>query len=156
TLEKLALVKRTPVDVVLPEGTAVLNGADPLVAAMAPKCRGSVTFFALAEACSVLREHRAGGGRVAFVRDNAVVLAEGRREVLLIDTAEVPLTLGGRVRFQVENVLAAAAAGWALDIPFEIMRKALASFTSDIAQVPGRFNVLHVGGATVLVDFGHN
>src|SRR6185437_17143981 len=44
TLEKLALVKRTPVDVVLPEGTAVLKADDPLVAAMAPHCRGSVLF----------------------------------------------------------------------------------------------------------------
>ncbi|MDR3639409.1 MAG: cyanophycin synthetase [Isosphaeraceae bacterium] len=156
TLEKLALVKRTPVDVVLPEGTAVLNASDPLVAAMAPKCRGAVTFFALDETCPALAEHRAEGKRVAFVRDNAVVLAEGDQEVVLADLGDVPLTLGGRVRFQVENVLAASAAAWALKVPFEIIRQALASFTSDMRQVPGRFNILHVRGATVVVDFGHN
>ncbi len=156
TLEKLALVKRTPVDVVLPEGTAVLNGADPLVAAMAPKCRGSVTFFALDEACQVLVEHRAGGGRVAFTRDHAVILAEGPREEVLIGLEQVPLTMHGRVKFQVENTLAASAAAWALGVPFEALRAALGSFVSDMEQVPGRFNILHVGGATVIVDFGHN
>ena len=156
TLEKLALVKRTPVDVVLPEGTAVLNGADPLVAAMAPKCRGSVTFFALDENAPVLVEHRATGGRTSFARGESIVLAEGESETVLGSLAEVPLTLGGRVKFQVENVLAACAAAWAARVPFEIIRSALASFTSDMRQVPGRFNILQVRGATVVVDFGHN
>jgi cyanophycin synthetase len=156
TLEKLALVKRTPVDVVLPEGTAVLNAADPWVAGMAPKCRGAVTFFAPDETAPVLAEHRAQGKRAAFVRDDAIVLAEGERETVLADLKDVPLTMGGRVKFQVENVLAASAAAWALGVPFEIIRRALASFTSDMRQVPGRFNILHVRGATVVVDFGHN
>ncbi len=156
TLEKLALVKRTPVDVVLPHGTAVLNAVDPWVAGMAPKCRGSVTFFALDEHAPVIVEHRAGGGRAAFVRGNSIVLAQGAEETVLGSLADVPLTLGGRVQFQVENVLAACAAGWGLQVPFEIIRSALASFTSDMRQVPGRFNILQVRGATVVVDFGHN
>src|SRR5207248_298301 len=142
TLEKLALVKRTPVDVVLPGGTAVLNGADPLVAAMAPKCPGSVTFFALDERCPALAEHRAAGGRVAFARDHALVLAEGPREEGLAGLDEVPLTVRGRVKFQVENALAASAAAWALGIPPATIRAALGSFVSDMQQVPGRFNVL--------------
>ena len=46
TLEELARVKRTVVEAVAPTGAAVLNAADPLVAAMADHCPGAVIFFA--------------------------------------------------------------------------------------------------------------
>src|SRR6185295_2584935 len=47
TPEKLAQVKSTIVDAVAPgAGYAVLNAADPLVAAMAEQSRGGVIFFA--------------------------------------------------------------------------------------------------------------
>src|SRR5204862_5464227 len=63
TLEKLAQVKRAIVDVVLPEGSTVLKADDPWVAAMAPKCKGSVIFFAQRGDDPVIVEHRKQGGR---------------------------------------------------------------------------------------------
>src|SRR5262249_40089577 len=77
TLEKLALVKRTIVDVVLPTGAAVLNAHDPLVVEMAPHCKGSVVFWAWDADQPAVREHRAKGGRAAFLRDGVITLAEG-------------------------------------------------------------------------------
>src|SRR5579864_132319 len=156
TPEKLAQVKRTIVDVVLPEGAAVLNAGDPLVAAMAPHCKGSVIYFARDGELEVIVEHRLAGGRAVIARDGAIVLAEGPGEQVLMQLADVPLTHRGRIGFQVENVLAAAAAAWALQLPFDNVRAALASFQADMDQVPGRFNLLQINGATVLVDFGHN
>ena len=50
TVEQLARVKRTIVDVVAPEGHAILKADDPLVAEMASYCPGSVVFFALTPA----------------------------------------------------------------------------------------------------------
>ncbi len=117
TLERLAAVKQTVVRAVAPWGTAVLNAADPLVAPMAKHCRGTVLFFAQDEANPVLARHRRGGGRVAFARGSTLVLAEGASEVIGIPLAEVPLTHGGRIRFQVENVLACAGGLWALGLP---------------------------------------
>jgi cyanophycin synthetase len=156
TLEQLAHVKRTIVDVVLPEGTAVLKADDPLVAPMAPFCKGSVTFFARNGQHPVITEHRAGGGRAVFENDGAIVLAEGEKETVLVPLSRVPLSRRGSVGFQVENVLAATAAAWALGISEETVRSALASFVSDTRQVPGRFNVLEADGAMVILDYGHN
>ena len=60
TLEKLARVKKTVVDVVDREnGHAVLNAADPLVAGMAEGCRGTVVFFARDPENPRLAAHRA-------------------------------------------------------------------------------------------------
>jgi cyanophycin synthetase len=155
TVEQLAKVKRNVVEVVAPTGAAVLKADDPLVAAMASACRGRVVFFAREEHPRIVR-HRAEGGRAAFVRDGRVVLAEGEQEIPLIALERVPLTHGGRVGFQVENVLAASAAAWSLGIPCETIRAALGTFRSDLSQAPGRFNVLELNGATVVLDYGHN
>jgi cyanophycin synthetase len=156
TPEDVIKVKRVPVDVVLPTGYAVLNAADPLVARMAEYCRGGVIYFARDASEAVLAAHRAAGGRAAFARDGLLVLAEGAAEHVLIDLADVPLTRGGRVGFQVENTLAAAAAAWGLGIPFDTVRAALATFESAPDRTPGRFNVIEHEGATIVVDFGHN
>lgn len=172
TVEDLACVKRTVVENVAAGGVAVLNAADPLVAAMADHCLGRVIFFARNAEHPVLTAHRARGERVIFARAGQIVLAEGQREEVLTSLERVPLTHGGRIGFQVENVLAACAAVWSLDVPLEAVRAGLSSFLGDSQQVPGRFNVFRVpltlpsppsggegrvrGEATVIVDYAHN
>jgi cyanophycin synthetase len=155
-LETLAKVKRVIVDVVPPHGFAVLNAADPLVAAMASKCEGGVIYFALSPENEVIQKHRAVGGRAVFVKRDFVVLAEGDVEIPLVALAHVPVTHGGRIQFQVENVLAAVAAASALSVPRDAIRTALETFSPHLDGSPGRFNLLSVNGATVVVDYGHN
>ncbi len=77
-------------------------------------------------------------------------------EIPLVSLENVPLTHGGRIRFQVENTLAAAAAAWGLGIPRDAIRAGLETFAADMEKVPGRFNLLEIAGATVIVDYGHN
>ncbi|MGE3807765.1 MAG: Mur ligase family protein [Gemmataceae bacterium] len=156
TPEKLAKVKRTVVDVVAPEGAAVLKADDPLVAAMAEYCPGKTIFFACSEQHPVIVQHRAAGGRAAFVRDGRILLADGDQEIPLVPLELIPLTHGGQVKFQVENALAAAAAAWALGIPCEWIRAGLESFQTSLQHTPGRFNLLEIGGTTVVLDYGHN
>jgi cyanophycin synthetase len=91
-----------------------------------------------------------------FGQAGALVLASGDRGEELLPLAEVPLTHGGAVAFQVENVLAAAAAAWAVGLPREAVRAGLRSFRGDVEDAPGRFNVVRLGGATVIVDYAHN
>jgi cyanophycin synthetase len=156
TPEQLARVKRTLVESVASTGVAVLKADDPLVAAMAPSCPGSVLYFARDGGNSLIVQHREGNGRAAFVRDGQIILAEGSHEIRLISLGHVPITHGGRIAFQVENALAAAAAAWCLGIPCEAIRVGLESFTGGMEGAPSRFNLLEVHGATVIMDYGHN
>ncbi|HEU5119276.1 MAG TPA: cyanophycin synthetase, partial [Isosphaeraceae bacterium] len=156
TLEDLARVKRVIAENVGPNGSAVLNAADPLVANMAPFCPGSVIFFAQDPENAVIQAHRALGGRAVVIRHGEIVLVEGTRETGLARLFDIPLTHGGRIGFQVENTLASAAAAWALGIDTETIRNGLESFGSEMHTVPGRFNLLEIGGATVVLDYGHN
>jgi cyanophycin synthetase len=153
TLEDLARVKRLVVEAVPPFGTAVLNAADPLVAAMGQHCQGEVTLFARDRDHPVMARHN---GQIIFVRDGAILLASGKQEEELAQLAQVPLTHEGKIGFQVENVLAATAAAIALHVPRDIIRAGLASFFGDARQAPARFNVLQIRGATVIVDYAHN
>jgi cyanophycin synthetase len=155
-LEKLASVKETIVYATAPTGTAVLKADDPLVVGMARWARGGIIYFCRDPEFELIRTHRDAGGKAVIVRDRAVVLAEGEREFELIDLKDVPLTFGGRIGFQVENVLAAVGAAWALGLDLDTIRSGLETFTSEPHQVPGRFNVFEAHGATVIVDYSHN
>jgi cyanophycin synthetase len=134
---------------------AVLNAEDPLVVAMAAQCPSAVTFFAYDAKAPVLATHRAQGKRVIFVEGDHIVAAEGKFQ-MHISLAQVPITHNGALRFQVANVMAAIAAGWALKLNWEDMCEALSHFVSDAQSVPGRFNVFDYKQAKVIVDFGHN
>jgi cyanophycin synthetase len=168
TVEDLAVLKRVIVQNVAADGFAVLNAADPRVAAMAGSCPGRVIYFAHDRNHPVMAAHRAQAQRKVFVERDAIVAAEGNwREI--IPLADVPLTHAqpaqGRhldaaplpvLPFQVENAMAAVAAAWGAGVPWDAIRKGLATFVSDAAAVPGRFNVMSYRGATVIADYGHN
>lgn len=155
TVEDLSVVKRVVVQNVRPSGMAVLNGSDPLVARMADACPGRVTLFGRDPRHAALISHKVRGERVVTVEDDAIVCIE-RGELARLPLKNIPITLGGTVGFQVENVLAAVGAGWGLGIGFDTMAVALAGFEGDIDATPGRFNRLDHRGATVIADYGHN
>jgi cyanophycin synthetase len=149
-------VLRTQVDVVLPTGTAVLNARDPRLVEMAGLCDGDVIFFGLDPQLSAIASHVALGKRAVYVQDGHVVLAHGSRQERLGEVAAIPLTLQGRVDFQIENVLAAVGAAWALGVPADIIRVGIETFDVEHADAPWQFTLIERGQATVVVDGAHN
>ena len=124
--EQMHKVMRTQVDVILPDGVAVLNGAVPAVVELAELCDGKVIFYALDSDLDVLVSHREKGERVVFLRDQHIVLAEGASE-----TALLPLSsLKPAKAAQPETILAAVAAAWALKIDPELIEAGLRTFDS--------------------------
>jgi cyanophycin synthetase len=155
TVEDLAVVKRVIIHSVTRNGVAVLNAADPIVASMANACPGSVTFFAHDRHERVLANHLAQGKRGVFVEDGHLIAAKGKLRYRIALNA-IPITHHGTIRFQVENAMAAVAAAWGLGIPWDIIRRGIASFVNDAQSVPGRFNLFCYRGATLIADYGHN
>ena len=124
-------VLRTQVDIVLPGGVAVLNANDPLVLKMAALCDGSVMLFAADPEIPAITEHREQGGRAVFVRYGRLVMATGRDEVTLVETASIPLLSKGAAAFKLENILAAVGAAWALGLSQELIRTGIETFKVD-------------------------
>lgn len=155
TVEDLAVVKRVVVQNVAPDGMAVLNAADAMTAKMASACPGAVTFFAQNRHHPLMDTQRAQGRRVVYVQSGFIVAAQNQTEEHF-DLAEIPMTRNGTIGFQVENVMAAIGAAWALNIDWHIIRQALGTFVSDVQTTPGRFNFFDYKGASVIADYGHN
>ena len=155
TVDELALVKRVIVQNVAPTGYAVLNAADPVVAAMAGVCHGQVIFFAADRHHPLMATHRAQGKRCVYVDGDQLVAAQGswRESIPLRD---IPITRSGTIGFQVENAMASVAAAWGVGLDWDTVRRGLASFANDADNAPGRFNVMDYRGATVIADYGHN
>jgi cyanophycin synthetase len=155
TVEDLAVLKQVVVQNVAPDGVAVLNACDPKVVDMAAHCPGSVIFFACERHHPVIAAQRAQGRRVVYRDDDCIVAALGEREQRL-PLADVPLTRGGTIGFQIENAMAAVATAWALELDWNVIRRGLRSFDSNAQTTPGRFNLFDYRGATLIADYGHN
>lgn len=130
--EETFKVARTQVDVILPSGTAVLNAADPQVVEMAELCDGQVIFYGLDPQSAPMAEHAESGGRIVFVRDGEIVLAEGPKEVSLMPLSALKPAKAS----QPEMVMAAVAAAWALNIPPELIGAGLRTFESSPKKTP--------------------
>ena len=120
----MANVVRTQVDVILPHGAAVLNAADPDVAALADLCDGTVIFYAADAALPVIAEHIAKGERAVIARGGKVVLSEGGSDTVLLSLA----SLKGGIGTETGSVLAAVAATWALGVPPDLIAAGLRAF----------------------------
>jgi cyanophycin synthetase len=134
TQEQVFNIFRTQVDVVLPTGAAVLNAREPMLVEMAALCNGEVIYFSTDPDLMVLDRHRSQGTRgigsvqgkrAVLIRDQVILLATGFDEVMLVRLDEVVRFDGREMLTEVENVLAAVAASWALGIAPDIIRRGL-------------------------------
>jgi cyanophycin synthetase len=125
--DQMVKVIRTQVDVVLPEGTAVLNAADGRVVGLAELCDGDVIFFAISPETPALAQHMQQGGRAVFVRDGHVVLATGAEESV-IKVAGIACPVADEKSPMTESVLAAVGAAWALGVPMDSICAGIESF----------------------------
>jgi cyanophycin synthetase len=155
TVEDLAVLKRVIVQNVADHGYAVLNAADPIVAAMAANCPGEIIFFAADRHNPLMTSHRAQGQRVVYVENAELVAAQGAFEHR-IPLSQIPITRNGAIGFQLENVMAAVAAAWAVNTAWPAIDAGLRSFANDSDNAPGRFNIFDYRGATLIADYGHN
>jgi cyanophycin synthetase len=113
-------VLRTPVDVVLADGAAVLNADDPRLLELAPLCDGAVLLYATqADALAA----RATGSRALLAREGTLVFLNGSGE----------LAAAALVGAAPSVALPAAAAAWALGVTPELIAAGLQTFRDEAA-----------------------
>jgi cyanophycin synthetase len=161
TLDQLAEVKAVVPRITRRRGWAVLNGDDPRVSAMRGVIRAQPWVFSRDPNSPAVRETLDVGGRATTVIDGWVsVLRPHRDPDPLVELTEVPMTLAGLSRFNVENTLAAASAALAAGIPRKTVVEGLQTFRPDPEHNPGRMNIFSVpvadGEASVVIDLAHN
>lgn len=156
TLEQLARVKQVVVEAIHRDGAAVLNAEDTYVAEMAAETDGKIIYFAHSPEQHIIKAHLAEGGTAVFIHNGMVTVGVGELRVELVEIARVNFTYGGKIRFQVANTLAATAAAWGAGLNPAMIARALTTFRTDAATMPGRFNVSETKGVEIVLDYGHN
>ncbi|MGH3510128.1 MAG: Mur ligase family protein [Nocardioidaceae bacterium] len=157
TLDQLAEVKSVVCRITKPSGWAVLNGDDPRVFAVRQTVRARPWVFSRHPDSPAVRETLSEGGRATTVIDGWLsVLVPNADPDPLVEIADVPMTLGGLSRYNVENTLAAASAALGLGIAVGVVVEGLTTFRPDPEHNPGRMNCFSRGDVTVVVDLAHN
>jgi cyanophycin synthetase len=160
SIEQLAQVKQVIVEAVPKSGAAVLNADDPLVAGMRRACSGEVVWFSLMPNNRMISDHCRRGGKAVILEPSElgdlIVLVHGRRRMPLAHTHLLPVTFGGKAKFNVQNAMAAAGAAYCAGAHLHDIRAGLRSFTPSYYQAPGRMNLTEVEGVKVIVDYCHN
>ena len=159
TLDQLAEVKAVVPQITRKDGWAVLNGDDPRVFAMRRVIQGAARGSSPATPTR-RRSARcsADGGRATTVIDGWVsVLRPSADPDPLVELVDVPMTLAGLSRFNVENALAAASAALAIGHARGRVVEGLRTFLPDAEHNPGRMNFFtRRRRCSVVIDLAHN
>jgi len=139
SLEAIAAAKAELVESLPPEGTALLNGDDPLVAAMAQRAAARVVSFGTSPECDVRGAVLASAG----LQGVTYRLACGDESI------DVTTALPGR--HNLHNVLASAAVGLADGISLRQIAEAL-----EKAEVPLRLRTLPGPNGSTIIDDSYN
>ena len=157
TLDQLAEVKSTILRITRPDGWAVLNADDPRVLDMRRVATGRPWLFSLDPDHPGLRSALEQGGRATTVIDGRITnLARGHDPHGLVALEDVPVTIAGVSKNNVQNALGAAAAALGAGIPEPAVVKGLQTFVLDPERNPGRTNLFELNGRVVVVDYAHN
>jgi cyanophycin synthetase len=157
TLDQLAEVKGVVPRITRSDGWAVLNADDPRVMAMRAHVKASSWVFSRYPESPAIRAVLDDGGRATTVIDGWVSLLTPEADAEpLLEVVDIPMTLAGLSRFNVENALAATSAALAVGLPRDVVREGLMTFRADAEHNPGRMNCFTYGDVSVVVDLAHN
>lgn len=163
TIEDLAKVKSVVVEQVSRRGVSILNADDPYTLRMAKHAKGRLGYISLrggAELPPMLQKHLAQDGLAAVLEPSVyggqLVIHDGATRVEVTQAADIPASLAGAARFNLQNALAATLACYVQGVPVDKIAAGLGSFESSFEQNPGRLNITQAPGFTTIVDYAHN
>ncbi|HOD10183.1 MAG TPA: cyanophycin synthetase, partial [Flavobacterium sp.] len=156
TLEDLARVKSVVVRSVKKEGWAILNAEDEHCLRIANELSCNIAYFSLNEDNPKVKQFAKEGKIVAVYENGYITIKKGEWKIRVERATHVPLTLGGKAKFMIANVLAASLASYLYGFKTDDISLSLQTFIPSAAQTPGRMNIFDFKKFKVLIDFAHN
>ncbi|HMK06499.1 MAG TPA: Mur ligase family protein [Flavobacterium sp.] len=155
-LDDLARVKSTVVKSVKKDGWAVLNADDPHCIRIGNDLNCNVAYFSMDEESEIVQKMSKEGKIVAVYENGFVTVKKGEWKIRIERVTHVPLTMGGKAKFMIANVLAGTLAAYLWGFKTEDISLSLRTFIPSAAQTPGRMNIFDFKKFKVLIDFAHN
>lgn len=130
-----AAVSDVEKDIQLPIGTGILNAMDEMATDMAELCHGEIIFFSSEPKLPIIAQHcqngtgSTQGKRAVIFQKNTIVLVDGSHEIPLIKIPKISSEFSEKSNIhEIENILAAVAAAWALGLEKDLIRMGIESF----------------------------
>ncbi|AWH86689.1 cyanophycin synthetase [Flavobacterium album] len=156
TLDDLSRVKRVVVRSVKKDGWAILNGDDAECIKIGKDLDCNVAYFSMDEDSPFIKELAKEGRTTAVYENGFITIKKGEWKIRIEKASHVPLTLGGKAKFMIANVLAASLASYLWGFKTDDISLSLQTFIPGAAQTPGRMNIFNFRKFNVLIDFAHN
>jgi cyanophycin synthetase len=156
TLEDLARVKSTVVKSVKKDGWAILNAEDEQCVKIGQELSCNVAYFSMDEENPLIRKLCKEGKIVCVYENGFITVKKGEWKIRIERATHVPLTMGGKAKFMIANVLAATLASYLQGFKTEDISTSLQTFIPSAAQTPGRMNIFDFKKFKVMIDFAHN
>lgn len=156
SLEELAHVKSLIIEAVKEDGYSIINGDDEMCKKISSRAKGNLIVFSKNRENEFLRENLEKGNYGVYIDNGSLYVEKNKRIFHIADLKDVPITCGGVLVHNIENVLTSTACLVGLEIDYCIISKGLKSFLCDDKHNKGRFNQFDVKGIKVVLDYAHN
>ncbi len=155
TMDELCKVKSLIGEAVKENGYVVINADDKWSMSILNRIKSKKVFFTLNSNNEILKKNNSKDIYVYVENEDIVVLNKNKR-FFLCNLNDVPITLNGKLKFNVENILSATAALVAMNIDYCMIKNGITTYKLNSKENSGRFNCYDVNGINIVLDYGHN
>ncbi|RHW35667.1 cyanophycin synthetase [Neobacillus notoginsengisoli] len=155
--KQLVKLKRLIPEVVRQDGVCVLNADDPEVVQMAAHTRGRIVYTSLFHTNHHVQGAVERGWTVWYLdEDNWITCIKEGKKMKLLPAKDIPVTIEGKARHNIANLLQALAAASSQGVEIEVLKEKALTFKPDHEQSRGRFNTFELDGRLIIIDYAHN
>lgn len=155
-LKDLTKVKRVVLDSVKKNGWSVLNAEDDYSMRIINDLPSNVAIFSLDENNEYIKKFAKEGRITCVYEEGFVTIKKGDWKIRIGKVKDFPITMEGKAKFMIDNVLAASLACYLYGFGIEDISNSLRTFIPSAQLTPGRLNVFKFKNFKVLIDFAHN
>lgn len=155
-LRDLTKVKRVVLDAVKKGGWSVLNADDAYSMRLMPDLDSKIALFSLDENNENILKFAKEGRITCVYEEGFITIKKGDWKIRVVKARNVPITMEGKARFMISNVLAATLATYLHGFAIEDIANSLRTLIPSAALTPGRLNLFKFKKFHVLIDFAHN
>lgn len=155
-LKDLTKVKRVVLDSVKKNGWSILNADDDYSMRLMTDLDSKIAIFSLDENNPHIKKFAKEGKITCVYEEGFITIKKGDWKIRIAKAHNIPITMEGKARFMISNVLAASLATYLYGFEIEDIANSLRTFIPSAALTPGRLNIFKFKKFHVLIDFAHN
>ena len=155
-LKDLTRVKRVVLDSVKKDGWCILNADDDYSMRLVDDLKSKIALFSLDENNPHIKRFAREGKITCVYEEGFVTIKKGEWKIRIERVKNIPITMEGKAKFMIANVLAASLAAYVYGFEIPNIALALTTFIPSAQLTPGRLNIFNFKNFKVMIDFAHN